>query len=109
MIQFKMSGQYKTPKVVSEIGCNHRGNFETAKELIKLSKDAGAYAAKFQKRHNKELLTAEQYNAPHPNPYNSYGSTYGEHREFLEFNLDQHSELKKYAESIGIIYSTSVW
>lgn len=109
MIQISMSGTYKSPKVVSEIGCNHKGDFQIAKELLKLSKDAGAYAAKFQKRNNKELLTEEQYNAPHPNPANSYGKTYGEHREFLEFNLDQHAELKKYAESINLVYSTSVW
>ncbi len=104
-----MSGSYQVPKVVSEIGCNHKGDFNIAKELIKLSKDAGCYAAKFQKRNSKELLTPEQYNAPHPNPANAYGKTYGEHREFLEFNLDQHAELKKYSESIGIQYSTSVW
>lgn len=100
---------YKEPRVISEIGCNHKGDFEIAKELLKLSKDSGVYAAKFQKRNPKELLTPEQYNAPHPNPSNSYGKTYGEHREFLEFNLDQHAELKKYAESIGLVYSTSVW
>ena len=109
MVHVSVKGKYQPPKVVSEIGCNHKGDFNIAKELLKLSKDAGVYAAKFQKRHNKELLTPEQYNAPHPNPHNSFGSTYGEHREFLEFNLDQHSELKKYAESIGLVYSTSVW
>lgn len=109
MIEMTIKGQYKAPKVVAEIGCNHKGEFEIAKELLKMSKDAGCYAAKFQKRHNKELLTPEQYNAPHPNPANSYGATYGEHREFLEFNLDQHAQLKKYAESIGLVYSTSVW
>lgn len=100
---------YTKPKVISEIGCNHMGQFEIAKELIKLSKDCGADIAKFQKRNNKELLTEEQYNAPHPNPYNSYGDTYGAHREFLEFTVEQHAELKQYAESIGIDYSTSVW
>lgn len=101
--------KYTKPKVISEIGCNHMGQFEIAKELIKLSKDCGADVAKFQKRNNKELLTEAQYNAPHPNPYNSYGETYGAHREFLEFSIEQHAELKKYAESIGIDYSTSVW
>ena len=109
MVRVSITGKYNAPKVVSEIGCNHKGDFNIAKDLLKLSKDAGVYAAKFQKRHNKELLTPEQYNAPHPNPVHSYGKTYGEHREFLEFNLDQHSELKKYAESIGLVYSTSVW
>jgi sialic acid synthase len=101
--------KYKKPVIISEIGCNHMGSIDTAKELIKLSKDAGADVAKFQKRHNKELLTPEQYNDPHPNPANSYGSTYGAHREFLEFSKEQHMELKKYAQSIGIMYATSVW
>ncbi|MEZ4814561.1 MAG: N-acetylneuraminate synthase family protein [Bdellovibrionota bacterium] len=97
------------PKVIAEIGCNHRGEFETAKELIMLAKACGAYAAKFQKRNSKELLTEDQYNAPHPNPSHAYGTTYGAHREFLEFTVTQHAELKKYCESIGIVYSTSVW
>jgi N-acetylneuraminate synthase len=80
-----------------------------AKQLIFKSKECGADVAKFQKRNNKLLLTEEQYNAPHPNPTNSYGDTYGAHREFLEFNLDQHFELKKYCDQVGITYCTSVW
>jgi len=100
---------YKEPKVIAEIGCNHKGEVSIAKELIKIAKDCGADVAKFQKRTNKELLTEEQYNAPHPNMHNSYGDTYGEHREFLEFSVEVHKELKEYCESIGIEYSTSVW
>jgi N-acetylneuraminate synthase len=53
-----------------------------------MAKHAGAHVAKFQKRNNRELLTEEQYNAPHPNPGNSFGNTYGEHREFLEVSLE---------------------
>jgi N-acetylneuraminate synthase len=104
-----MIQKYKSPKIISEIGCNHMGQMSIAKELIKMSKDAGADVAKFQKRNNKEFLTDEQYHAPHPNPGNSYGNTYGEHREFLEFSLEQHKELKVYCEEIGIKYSTSTW
>jgi sialic acid synthase len=100
---------YKKPIVISEIGCNHKGDMVIAKELIKMSKDAGCDVAKFQKRNSKELLTEEQYNAPHPNPANAYGNTYGAHREALEFNVNQHKELKDYCESINIEYSTSVW
>ena len=100
---------YKEPKIIAEIGCNHMGEFDIAKELIDLAKQSGAKYVKFQKRNNKELLTEEQYNASHPVPYNSYGSTYGEHREYLEFNTEQHKELKNYCDSIGIVYSTSVW
>ena len=100
---------YKEPKVIAEIGCNHMGQMDIAKELIDLAKQSGAKYVKFQKRNNKELLTEEQYNAPHPVPENSYGDTYGAHREFLEFNVAQNKELKEYCDSIGMIYSTSVW
>lgn len=101
---------YKKPFVIAEIGCNHKGDIEIAKELIKVAKIfCNADAVKFQKRNNKELLTEAQYNQPHPNPANAYGETYGLHREYLEFNLKQHAELKAYCEEIGIIYSTSVW
>ena len=100
---------YKIPKVIAEIGCNHKGEMGIAKELLIIAAQSGVEVAKFQKRNNKELLTEEQYNTPHPNPINSYGDTYGAHREFLEFNLSQHKELKEYAESLGLIYSTSVW
>jgi len=100
---------YFKPKVIAEIGCNHMGKIEIAKELIELAKESGADVAKFQTRDNKLLLTEEQYNAPHPNSINSYGATYGEHREYLEFTKEQCLELKEYCEKIGIIYSTSVW
>lgn len=65
--------------------------------------------AKFQKRTPKELLTEEQYNKPHPVPHNAYGSTYGAHREFLEFSKEQHLELWKYGKEIGVEWATSVW
>ena len=100
---------YKEPKIIAEIGCNHKGDIKIAFELIKLAKSCGANVAKFQKRNSKELLSEEQYNAPHPNPYNSYGKTYGEHREFLEFSLDENIMLMEYCKKIGIEYSTSVW
>ena len=102
--------KYKIPKVIAEIGCNHKGDIEIAKELIKVAKIYGNVdIVKFQKRSNKDLLTEEQYNTPHPNPVNSYGNTYGEHREFLEFNIEEHKQLKEYCEYIGVEYSTSVW
>jgi len=101
---------YKKPYIIAEIGCNHKGDMKIAKELISMAKIfCNVNAVKFQKRHNRELLTEEQYAAPHPNPVNSYGDTYGAHREFLEFDVDQHRELKNYCEDIGITYSTSVW
>ena len=102
--------EYVKPYVIAEIGCNHKGDMEVAKQLIRTAAIyCNADAVKFQKRCNRELLTEEQYNAPHPNPVNSYGKTYGEHREFLEFTVEQHRELKEYCDEMNITYSTSVW
>lgn len=100
----------KKPYIIAEAGCNHMGQMEIAHELINTAAIyCKADAIKFQKRCPKELLTEEQYNAPHPNPVNSYGKTYGEHREFLEFTVEQHAQLKEWCEEVGITYSTSVW
>jgi len=98
------------PKIIAEIGCNHKGDMNIARELIMTAATyCKADVVKFQKRCNTELLTPEEYNAPHPNPANSYGPTYGAHREFLEFNLDQHRQLQTWCKEFGIEYSTSVW
>ncbi len=102
--------KYIAPFIIAEIGCNHKGDLDLAKELIKVAKIfCNVHAVKFQKRNNKELITESQYNEPHPNPINSYGETYGLHREYLEFSVKEHKELKSYCEDIGIVYSTSVW
>lgn len=101
---------YNKPYIIAEAGCNHKGEMNIAKELIEVAAVfCKADAIKFQKRCNRELLTPEQYNAPHPNPANSYGKTYGEHREYLEFTAEQHAQLKQWCEEYGITYSTSVW
>lgn len=96
--------------VVGEIGCNHKGQMDIALEMIKI---AAVYckvdAVKFQKRNAMELLGEQEYNKPHPNPYFSYGATYGLHREALEFDLEQHRDLKACCEDFNIQYSTSVW
>lgn len=101
---------YNKPRLIAEAGCNHKGDILIAKEMIKVAAVfCHADVIKFQKRNNRELLTEDQYNAPHPNPANSYGATYGEHREFLEFSIDQHRQLKAWCEEYGIKYSSSVW
>lgn len=101
--------EWPAPKVIAEIGCNHKGEVDIAKELLTLAKEAGAEVGKFQKRNPRELLTKDQYEAAHPNPDNSYGTTYGAHREFLELNIDDHRELQAHCQKIGLEYSCSVW
>ena len=106
----KNNSDMKAPKIIAEIGCNHKGDMNIAKDMIATAAlFCKVDVVKFQKRCNKELLSDEEYNAPHPNPANSYGETYGEHRDFLEFDLEQHKQLKQWCEENGVIYSTSVW
>ncbi len=96
--------------IAAEIGCNHMGNFDIALDMIKLAKEyCKVDIVKFQKRHLKEIELTKNSRLPHPNEKNSFGDSYKEHREFLEFDIGQHMELKKYAESLDLIYSCSVW
>jgi N-acetylneuraminate synthase len=96
--------------LVAEIGCNHMGDFALAKKFIDIADSfCDVRYVKFQKRNVRELLSPEQYAAPHPVPANAFGDTYGAHREFLEFDLDQHRELKRYCEERGLVYACSVW
>jgi len=98
------------PYVIAEIGCNHGGDLELAKRMISVAaRFCEVDAVKFQKRDPATLLTPEQYQAPHPEPRNAFGASYGEHREFLEFDIDQHAELAACAADHGVVYSTSVW
>lgn len=110
MHTYNSNYNYEPPSVIAEIGCNHMGDMRVAKELISMAAIFGkAKVAKFQKRNPKELLSTEQFNAPHPNQQHAYGNTYGSHREFLEFSLDQHRQLMDWCNEFSILYSTSVW
>jgi len=87
--------------VIAEIGHNHQGSLETAREMFRVAKACGADAVKLQKRNNRQLFTNAAYDKPYEHT-NSYGTTYGKHREFLEFGWVEYLELKAYAEEIGI-------
>ena len=99
------------PKIhlVAEIGCNHMGQINLAKLMIDQAKQAGADYVKFQKRDNKTLLSDKQYRGKHPVPENSFGKTYGEHREYLEFNTSIHKKILQYCNKKKIKYSCSAW
>ena len=94
--------------VIAEIGHNHQGNLETAQEMFKAAKECGADAVKLQKRNNRELFTQAGYEKPYDNP-NSYGGTYGEHREFLEFGGIEYKELMDYADEIGVTFFSTAF
>jgi len=93
---------------IGEIGINHNGDINLAKELIKMGKECGCDCVKFQKRTVSRILTKEGLNKPYENE-RSFGKTYGEHKKFLEFSKDQFVELKQYSDSIGILFTASGW
>lgn len=100
----------EAPFLVAEVGCNHCGDFETAVEMVRVAAEfCKVPAVKFQKRNPREVLSPEEYARPHPDPHHSYGDTYGAHREFLEFTLDQHRRLQDECRRWGAAYSCSVW
>lgn len=89
--------------VIAEIGHNHQGNIETCKALFRAAKEAGASAVKLQKRDNRSLFTREAFDKPYENE-NSFGLTYGSHREALEFDRDQYLEMQQFAKELDITF-----
>lgn len=87
--------------VIAEIGHNHQGNLKVALDMIKTAAECGVNAVKFQKRNNRILYTKAMYDRPYDNE-DSFGLTYGEHREFLEFKWEDYVALKKCAKENGI-------
>lgn len=87
--------------VIAEIGHNHGGDVEKAAELIRMAAESGASAAKLQKRDNKALFTKAMYDEPYTGR-NSFGPTYGAHREAVEFGVAEYQQLASLSRDLGI-------
>ena len=87
--------------VIAEIGHNHQGDLETCRKMFRAAHEAGVSAVKLQKRDNRGLYTRAMYAKPYENE-NSYGKTYGEHREALEFGEVEYRELVAEARQLGV-------
>jgi sialic acid synthase len=94
--------------VIAEIGHNHQGSLKTAIELFKAAADCGVHAAKLQKRDNRALYTKAAYDRPYDNE-NSFGATYGEHREALEFGKIEYEELQAESAKLGIAFFSTAF
>ncbi len=98
------------PTVIAEIGCNHQGNMDLARDHIRAAAACGADYVKFQKRDNDfHREHNPDWDKPHPNGGHAFGATYYEHRQALEFSQDEHILLKSYAERHDIGYACSAW
>lgn len=102
----------KSTYIIGEIGQNHNGSMDIAKQIIDVVARPvvehlfnihvkGMDAIKLTKRDLKEELTDSAMNRPYDSPH-SFGKTYGEHRAFLELDDEQHFELYQYAKALGL-------
>jgi N-acetylneuraminate synthase/sialic acid synthase len=98
----KKIGDECLPFIIAEIGNNHNGSVKNAKELIKKAKEINVDAVKFQIKDIEKSFSKELLDSPYEGQ-NSFGKTYREHKEFLEFNFDELKEIYDYANEIGII------
>ncbi len=92
--------------IIAEIGINHNGDVEIAKQLIDVAKIAGADAVKFQKRNIDLVYTKELLDSPRESPW---GTTQREQKEGLEFGLDEYKEIDTYCKQKGIEWFASAW
>ena len=94
--------------VIAEIGHNHQGSLAKAKELFHAAKECGVNAVKLQKRDNRGLYTRALYESIYDNE-NSFGDTYGAHREAIEFGKDEYTELQLYSQELGVTFFATAW
>lgn len=92
--------------VIAECGINHNGSIKIAKELIDLAIKCDCDAVKFQKRNVDIVYTKEELGILRESPF---GSTNGDLKRGLEFNLKQYKEIDKYCKEKGIDWLCSCW
>lgn len=92
--------------IVAEIGINHNGDIELAKQLIELADAAGCNAVKFQKRTIEVVYSPEELAKPRENPF---GATNGDLKRGLEFGLEEYREIDRYCKELGIAWFASCW
>ena len=101
-----MDNKQKKVFVIAEIGINHNGDMNIAKQLIDVAVEAGCDAVKFQKRTVDKVYTKEYLDGPRESPW---GTTQREQKEGLEFGLEEYQEIDLYCKEKGIEWFASVW
>jgi N-acetylneuraminate synthase len=102
----KLVGEGQSCYIIAEIGINHNGSLDLAKQLIDVSVLAGCDAVKFQKRTVEVVYTQEELAKPRENPF---GSTNGDLKRGLELGQDDYEEIDRYCKDKGIDWFASCW
>jgi len=92
--------------VIAEIGINHNGSLDIAKQLIDVAKVSGADAVKFQKRTIDLVYTKDMLDSLRKSPW---GTTQREQKEGLEFGLEEYKEIDRYCREKSIAWFASAW
>jgi N-acetylneuraminate synthase len=103
----RLVGDGYPPYFVAEIGINHNGNLDIAKQMIDVAARYGVDAVKFQKRTPELCVPPDQRNQLRDTPWGYI--TYLEYREKVEFNQEQYLEIDRYCREKGITWFASVW
>jgi len=103
----RLVGDHQPCFIVAEIGINHNGDLEIAKELIRVAKKAGVDAVKFQKRTPELCVPLAQRQVMRETPWGYI--TYMEYREKVEFNMDQYKEIDEFCRENNVFWFASVW
>jgi N-acetylneuraminate synthase len=103
----KLVGDGHPTYIIAEIGINHNGNLNIAKQMIDAAVHAGADAVKFQKRTPDVATPPEQQNQMRETPWGYI--TYLEYRYQVEFNEEQYCDVDKHCREKGIAWLVSVW
>lgn len=93
--------------IVAEIGINHNGSVELAKQLVAVAVEAGCAAVKFQKRTPELCVQPEQRDVPRDTPWGVI--TYLEYRQRVELGDDDYAEIDRYCSARGIPWFASCW
>ena len=104
----RIIGSHHPTLIIAEIGINHQGDLDIAKQLIQKAAECGADVVKFQKRKISRILTREGLDMVYINP-NSFGKTYGEHKKALEFSEADYVDLRQTADRCGVLFTASGW
>jgi len=102
----KLVGGGQPCYVVAELGINHNGDIDLAKQLINVAVGAGCNAVKFQKRTIDVVYTAEELAKPRENPF---GPTNGDLKRGLEFEIEEYQEIDRYCKEVKVDWFASCW